>query len=200
MSSELYFIYDSHCPWSYAATPLVVALSDAFPDMELHAWHCANYDGGNSVGFNTIKSVERESNVTFSQEYMRFADSPKNSILSANLLTWIATKQSDKLLTVLQALQHEHFVEGNSLGKKIDFIELAEELKLSIPNKVFKEDLSKDAMFVKSDISELQEFMGTAAFPALLLVHNNNAVLLNHAQYLHKPHSIVADVRKQLQA
>lgn len=199
MSSELYFIYDSHCPWSYAATPLVVALTEAFPEMELHAWHCANYDGGNSVGFNTIKAVERESDVTFSQEYVRFADSPKNSIISSNLLTWIATKQSDKFLPVLQALQHEHFVSGNSLGKKIDFNELAEDLKLSIPNKVFKEELSKDAMFVQSEIIDLQAFMGTAAFPALLLVHNDNAVLLNHAQYIGAPESIVADVQKQLQ-
>jgi len=133
MSSDLYFIYDSHCPWSYAATPLVLALDEAFPDMEIHAWHCANYDGGNSVGFNTIKTVEKESDVLFSQDYMRFADSPKNSIISANLLTWISSKQPEKLLPVLQALQHAHFVEGNSLGKKIDFIELAEELKLSIP-------------------------------------------------------------------
>jgi len=167
MSSELYFIYDSHCPWSYAATPLVVALDDAFPEMEVHAWHCANYDGSNSVGFNTIKEVEKVSDVSFSQEYMRFVDSPKNSIISANLLTWIATKQSDKLLPVLQAMQYEHFVEGNSLGIKIDFNELAEDLKLSIPNKVFKEELSKDATFVLSDISDLQEFMGTSAFPAL---------------------------------
>jgi len=199
MSSELYFIYDSHCPWSYAATPLVVALDEAFPEMEIHAWHCANYDGGNSVGFNTIKSVEKESDVPFSQEYVRFADSPKNSIISANLLAWISTKQSDKLLTVLQALQHAHFVEGNSLGKKIDFTELAEDLKLSIPNKVFKEELSKDAMYVLSDINDLQGFMGTVSFPALLLVHNDNAVLLNHAQYIGDPESIIADVQKQLQ-
>tara|TARA_R110001583_G_scaffold26533_7_gene95531 strand:+ start:6947 stop:7549 length:603 start_codon:yes stop_codon:yes gene_type:complete len=199
MSSELYFIYDSHCPWSYAATPLVVALDEAFPEMGIHAWHCANYDGGNSVGFNTIKSVEKESDVPFSQEYVRFADSPKNSIISANLLAWISTKQSDKLLTVLQALQHAHFVEGNSLGKKIDFTELAEDLKLSIPNKVFKEELSKDAMYVLSDINDLQGFMGTVSFPALLLVHNDNAVLLNHAQYIGDPESIIADVQKQLQ-
>ena len=158
MSSELYFIYDSHCPWSYAATPLVVALDEAFPEMGIHAWHCANYDGGNSVGFNTIKSVEKE-----------------------------------------QALQHAHFVEGNSLGKKIDFTELAEDLKLSIPNKVFKEELSKDAMYVLSDINDLQGFMGTVSFPALLLVHNDNAVLLNHAQYIGDPESIIADVQKQLQ-
>ena len=199
MSSELFFIYDSHCPWSYAATPLVVALDEAFPEMEVHAWHCANYDGGSSVGFNAIKSVEKESDVPFSQEYIRFADSPKNSVISANLLAWISTKQSDKLLTVLQALQHAHFVKGNSLGKKIDFTELAEDLKLSIPNKVFKEELSKDALYVLSDINDLQDFMGTASFPALLLVHNDNAVLLNHAQYIGDPDSIVADVEKQLQ-
>jgi len=199
MSSELYFIYDSHCPWSYAATPLVVALTEAFPEMELHAWHCANYDGSNSVGFNTIKAVETESNVEFSQEYVRFADSPKNSVLCANLLTWLATKQSDKLLPVLQALQYAHFVEGNSLGKKIDFNELAEDLKLSIPNKVFKDELSKDALFALSDISELQEFMGTTAFPALLVVHNDNAVLLNHAEYLNDSERLITDIKKQLQ-
>lgn len=199
MNSELYFIYDSHCPWSYAAMPLVVALDEAFPEMEVHALHCANYDGGNSVGFNTIKAVEKESDVEFSQEYVRFADSPKNSIICANLLTWIASKQPEKLLSVLQSLQHAHFVEGNSLGKKIDFTELAEALKLSIPNKVFKEELSKDALYALSDISDLQELMGTVSFPALLLVHNDKAVLLNHAKYLSYPKNIVADVRKQLQ-
>ena len=199
MSSELYFIYDSHCPWSYAVTPMVVALAKAYPEMEINAWHCANYDGGNSVGFNTIKSVEAASDAVFSQEYVRFADSPKNSILCANLLTWIATKQSDKLLPVLEAIQHVHFVEGNSLGIKIDFNELAEDLKLSIPNKVFKDELSKDAMYVQSDISDLQGFMGTVSFPALLLVHNDNAVLLDHSKYLDNPQRIVADVEKQLQ-
>jgi len=198
MSVALYFIYDSHCPWSYAATPLVVALDEAFPEMEIHAWHCANYDGSNSVGFNTIKAVEKVSDVTFSQEYVRFADSPKNSIISANLLTWIATKQPDKLLPVLQAMQHEHFVEGNSLGIKIDFNELAEDLKLSIPNKIFKDELTKDALYTLSDISDLQALMGTTAFPALLLVHNDNAMLLNHAEYLDDPKALVAYVKKQL--
>lgn len=199
MSSELFFIYDSHCPWSYAATPLVVALQEAFPEMEVNAWHCANYDGGSSVGFNTIKAVESESHVEFSNEYVRFADSPKNSIMCANLLTWLATKQADKLFPVLQAIQHAHFVEGNSLGKKIDFNHLAEDFKLSIPNKVFKEELSQDALFVLSDISDLQGFMGTVSLPALLLVHNDSAVLLNHAQYLHDPQALVADVKKTLQ-
>lgn len=200
MSSELFFIYDSHCPWSYATTPLVSALVEAFPDMELNAWHCANYDGENSVGFNTIKNVERDSDVVISQEYIRFVDSPKSSIVCANLLTWIATKQSDKFLPVLTALQHAHFVEGNSLGKKIDFNLIAEDLKLSIPNKVFKEELSKDAVFVQSDINDLQEFMGTASFPALLFVYNDNAILLNHSQYLKSPQDIVADVKLKMQA
>lgn len=200
MSSELFFIYDSHCPWSYATTPLVVALQDAFPEMDVNAWHCANYDGGNAVGFNTIKAVESESDVEFSNEYVRFVDSPKSSVMCANLLTWLATKQADKLLPVLQAIQHEHFVEGNSLGKKIDFNQIAETFKLSVPNKVFKEELNKDALFVLSDISDLQAFMGTVSFPALLLVHNDSAVLLNHAQYLRDPQALVADVAKKLQA
>ena len=54
-------------------------------------------------------------------------------------------------------------------------------------------------MYVLSDINDLQGFMGTVSFPALLLVHNDNAVLLNHAQYIGDPQSIVADVEKQLQ-
>jgi len=40
--------------------------------------------------------------------------------------------------------------------------------------------------------------MGTVSFPALLLVHNEKAVLLNHSQYLNHPDNIVADVRKEL--
>ena len=37
----LYFIYDSHCPWSYATTPLVNAISEAYPEMNLNLMHCA---------------------------------------------------------------------------------------------------------------------------------------------------------------
>lgn len=199
MSSELYFIYDSHCPWSYAVTPLVVSLQNAFPEMEIHAWHCAHFDGSNAVPANTIKSVQRDSYVKISDSYLRLADKNKSSIVCANLLTWVANKQSDKLFDVLQALQKAHFEDANPLAQKEDFDSLSEQLKLSIPHKVFKDELSKDALFTLSDINDLQDFIGTVSFPALLHVVNDNAVLINHAQYLKDVKSLIAYVR-QLQA
>ena len=198
MHPELYFIYDSHCPWSYATTQLVNALSESFPDMEVHNWHCAHYDGSDSPGFLQIKEVEKQSQQSFGQEHIRYADSPKNSTLTANFMAWLQDKQPEKVLPVLNALQVEHFVEGNPFGCKNDFKELITQFKLSPSNKVFKDELSNEAQYQQSDILELQEFMQTNAFPALLLINGDNAVLLEHARYLSKPNALVKEVKKLL--
>lgn len=198
MHPELYFIYDSHCPWSYATTPLVNAISGKFPDIEIHAWHCAHYNGSDYAGFSQIKEVEKQSHQKFGQEHIRFADSPKNAILTANFMAWLQNKQADKVLPVLNALQKEHFVEGNPFGCKNDFGKIISAFKLSPPNKVFKEALSNEALYQQSDVQELQAFMQTTAFPALLLTHGDNAVLLEHARYLKKPLDMIKEVKKLL--
>lgn len=198
MHPELYFIYDSHCPWSYAATSLVNTLSENFPEMEIHNWHCAHYNGSDSPGFLQIKEVEKQTHQKFGQEHIRFADSPKNSTLTANFMAWLQSKQPEKVLPVLKALQTEHFVEGNPFGCKNDFKELIAEFKLSPSNKVFKDELSNEALYQQSDIQELQEFMQTNAFPALLLTYGDNAVLLEHSRYLTKPQGLVKEVAKLL--
>lgn len=198
MHPELYFIYDSHCPWSYVTTPLVNALAESFPEMELHHWHCGHYDGSDSAGFLQIQEARKQGKQAFGQEYIRFADSPKNSSMSANFMAWLQIKQPEKVLPVLNALQAEHFVEGNPLTCKNDFAKLIRDFKLSPSNKVFKDSLSNEAAYQQSDIQELQEFMQTTAFPALLLTYGDNAVLLEHASYLQKPQALVKQVAKLL--
>jgi len=198
MHPELYFIYDSHCPWSYATTPLVNAIRESFPEIEIHAWHCAHYDGSDCAGFSQIKEAEKQSQQLFGQEHIRFADSPKNAILTANFMAWLQDKQPEKVLPVLNALQKEHYVEGNPFGCKNDFMPLISQFKLSPPNKVFKDELSNEALYQQSDIQELQAFMQTTAFPSLLLTNGDNAVLLEHARYLSKPQSLVNEVKKIL--
>ena len=198
MHPELYFIYDSHCPWSYAVTPLVNAISESFPEIKIHAWHCAHYDGSDCAGFSQIKEVEKQSQQQFGQEHMRFADSPKNATLTANFMAWLQDKQPEKVLPVLNALQKEHYVEGNPFGCKNDFAVLISDFKLSPPNKIFKDELSNEALYQQSDIQELQEFMQTTAFPSLLLTHGDNALLLEHASYLNNPQSLVKEVKKIL--
>ncbi len=114
MIPELYFIYDSHCPWSYASLPLLNAIEKAYPEMIIHAWHCAHYDGSDCAGYKQVNDAERQSTVKFGQEHIRFADSPKKSIMAANLMAWLQNKQPLKSLAVLNALQKEHFIEGNA--------------------------------------------------------------------------------------
>lgn len=198
MTPELYFIYDSHCPWSYASTPLVNALEKAYPEMMIHIWHCAHYNGSDSAGFQQVDSASKKSTVKFGQEHIRFADSPKNSTITANLMAWLENKQSEKALAVLNALQKAHFVEGNPLGCKHDFLPIIEQFKLSPPNKVFKDELSDAAEYTLSDIAEIRELIGTNAFPVLLLSVGDNAVLLNHSLYLAKPDAIIAAVKQEL--
>ncbi len=198
MHPELYFIYDSHCPWSYATTALVNALSENFPEIEIHYWHCGHYNGSDGPGFLQVKDVEKQSKQKFGQEHIRFADSPKNSILSANFMAWLQNKQPEKVLPVLNALQIEHFVEGNPFACKNDFSALISRFKLSPANKIFKDTLTNEALYQQSDIQELQAFMQTSAFPALLLTYADSAVLLEHARYLKNPQGLVKEVKKLL--
>lgn len=196
MHPELYFIYDSHCPWSYATTPLVNAIRDNFPEMEIHIWHCAHYDGSDCAGFTQIKEAQKQGLQPFGQEHIRYADSPKNAIVAANFMAWLQEKQTDKALPVLNALQKEHFVEGNPFGCKNDFAHIISEFKLSPPKKVFKDSLSNEALYQQSDVQELQEFMQTTAFPALLLTNGDSAILLEHARYLKSPENLIKEVKK----
>ncbi len=198
MHPELYFIYDSHCPWSYASTPLINALEKAYPEMMIHIWHCVHYDGSDCAGYKQMDDISKQSQVKFGQEHIRFVDSPKDATMTANLMAWLQNKQPEKALAVLNALQKAHFIEGNALGCKHDFNAIIEQFKLSPPNKVFKDKLSNEAEYTLSDIRELQEFIGTNSFPAILLSVGDKAVLLNHALYLANPNAIVNAVKKEL--
>ncbi|WP_019613846.1 hypothetical protein [Psychromonas ossibalaenae] len=198
MIPELYFIYDSHCPWSYASLPLVNALEKAYPEMIIHVWHCAHYDGSDSAGYKQMDDAAHQSTVKFGQEHIRFVDSPKNSTMTANLMAWLQNKQPQKTLAVLNALQKAHFIDGNVFGCKHDFNALIEQFKLSPPNKVFRDELSDEALYTQSDIQELREFIGTNAFPVLLLAADDNATLLNHSLYLADPDAIVEAVKREL--
>ncbi|PKH02814.1 protein-disulfide isomerase [Psychromonas sp. MB-3u-54] len=198
MTPELFFIYDSHCPWSYASTALLNEIEKSCPEMTIHLWHCAHYDGSDRVGHEKMDRVAKESVVKFGQQYKRFVDSPKNAIMTANFMAWLQNKQPEKELGVLNALQKAHFIEGNPFGCKHDFNEIVEQFKLSPPNKIFKDELSSESEYTLSDISEVQEFMKTTDFPALLLIVDEKAVLLNHSLYLSKPEAIIEAIKQEL--
>lgn len=198
MTTELYFIYDSHCPWSYATTPLVNALQEAYPEMNVHLLHSAHYIGTDSAGEEQMETVARISGLKFGRDHIRYANSPKNSIKTANFMGWMQSKQPQKLLPVLNALLRAHFIEGNPLDNKHDFTEIADKFKLSPSNKVFKDELSNDAEYVLADIAEIQEMLGTTAFPALVMTIDDHAIFIDHSQYLSHPESVVAAVEKEI--
>jgi len=198
MSLELFFIYDSHCPWSYATTSLVNELAQAYPEMDIKLLHCAHYIGGDSAGQQQVDAVREISQVKFGREHLRFTNSPKKSTMTANLMGWVQAKQPAKALEVLNAIGQAHFIHGNPLGCKNDFTEILDQTRLSAPNKVFKDELSNDANYVVEDITEMQEYMGTTSFPALLLVTGEKGILLNHQLYLENPQAIVEAVALEL--
>jgi len=198
MSAQLYFVFDSHCPWSYASTSLVNAIAKSYPDIDITMWHCAHYDGSDGAGLKQAEAVSDQSTVAFGNAYLRHANQAQDATLTANLMAWLGNKQPEKTLSVLNALQHAHFVDGNTLSQPDDFAEIVDTFKLSPPAKVFKQQLSKDAANVMNDVGELQEHIGTTAFPALLLLVEDKAVLLNHSLYLENPAAIVEAVRLEL--
>jgi protein-disulfide isomerase-like protein with CxxC motif len=192
MSTELFFIYDTHCPWSYATTALVKEIAKTYPNINMNLWHCAHYEVDETVSRKTIDAVEDDAEIEFTNEYVKTINVEKDSTLSANLLGWVSQKVPHLTLELLQAIQKQHFEQGTAFTHASDFQKIIEELKLSPPAKVFKEGkFAKEAEFILQEISEFQDIIGTKAIPALLIAHNENLTLLNHNLYLQNPSAII---------
>ena len=199
-NADLFYIYDSHCPWSYASAVLVEKVLSAFPKITLRAMHVGYYDGDNKVSPLTLTAVGEFSKVKFGDNYVDTLNYPKDSTLVANLMAWVQNKSAKSAFELLTKLQHAHFVLGNELTDKESVIDIIDELKLSPPAKCLQSNkLTKDAEFAIHDIIEIQEIIGTQAIPALLLACNESLVLLNHNLYLENPDAIVDAVKLELE-
>ncbi len=199
MTTELYFLYDTHCPWSYAATRLVNEIQKAYPQIEIHLWHNAYYDGDVSIKPHNISEVTDLSGVQFDKSYLDSLSTNKDSTLAANLMTWAQYKSPHHALPLLNALQEAHFQQGNPLESEADLADIISELKLSPPAKVFKSNkLSKDAEALVHEIFALQEIINTQAIPALLLAIDDDLILLNHNFYLKEPKAIIEAIELEL--
>jgi putative protein-disulfide isomerase len=199
MSTELFFIYDTHCPWSFVTTSLVKEIANAYPNMTLNLWHCAHYEGDEKVSKKTIDDVEDHVGIEFNHEYVKTLNIEKDSTLSANLIGWVGQKVPHLTLELIEAIQKQHFQQGTPFTHESDFNQIVEELKLSPPAKVFKEGkIAKEAEFTLQEIYDFQELIGTKALPALLIAHNENLTLLNHNLYLQTPSAIIEAVELEI--
>ena len=204
MNAELLFIYDTHCPWSYAATAFINEIHQHLPDIKIHYWHsavfsAAEYDIGENITMDQLDSVEQASSIKFSAIYQQTLNTAKDSTLAANLLAWTNHKAANKTLPLLNALQQAHFQQGIELTNIEQIQNIIDELKLSPPTKALKTDkLSKDAEFELHEIFAIQEIITTKAIPALLLVNGDNLTLLNHNLYLPTPKTIVEAIEFEL--
>jgi len=199
MNAELFFIYDSHCPWSYAATPLINAINAALPEIQLNLWHSARYEGDESIAKQTLTAVSDDSNIKFSTLYLESSTLEKDSTISANLLAWTQSKSPQLMLPLLNAIQEKHFQQGCPLTTENDFTDIITKFKLSPPSKVFNNNkLAKDAEITLNNIFQLQEVIETSAIPALLLAVDENLIMLNHNFYLKQPESIVEAIMLEL--
>ncbi|MBL4822364.1 MAG: DsbA family protein [Colwellia sp.] len=198
-SAQLFFLYDNHCPWSYVVTPLINEISKAFPEIELHLWHAAFFDGKNDSNANRksleLDKVEKLANISFSTAYQKTLEESTNSTLSANLMTWAQNKTPDLALALLNALQQALFEQGNNLATQSDFDDIIATLKISPPTKIFKEKLNNDVLVQLEEVSALQEIIETEAIPALLLAIDDELILLNHSFYLTEPKAIIDAVQ-----
>jgi protein-disulfide isomerase-like protein with CxxC motif len=202
MSTELFFLYDTHCPWSYVTTPLVDAIHNALPEVEINLWHCAHFCGEDEsrITKKQIAEVKSLADIFYSPNYLDKLSQAKDSTLCANLMTWAANKTPKQALTLLKALQNSHFVEANELTHEQDVAKIIEELKLSPPSKVLKSDkLTSDAEAQVHEIFALQEIIATEAIPALLLAIDDQLILLNHNFYLDEPSAIVEAVKLEIE-
>ncbi len=202
MAAELFFIYDTHCPWSYATTPLVNAVSKSLPEVTINLWHCGYFsdgDGDSTTSKQQLVQVKELSTVNFSPAYMDKLLQGKDSTLCTNLMTWAVNKTPQKALELLNSLQAAHFGTGNELNKQEDLATIVNDLKLSPPAKVFNRcKLSADAEAQIHEIYALQDIISTQAIPALLLAINDELILLNHNLYIGNPEAIVEAINLEL--
>ncbi len=199
MSAELFFIYDSHCPWCYATMPLLNEITNAFPEIPLNLWHSARYEGDENISLKMLNDVENNSTVNFPSLYTVNEQEAKNSLMVANFMAWAQKKSPQLALAILTELQEKHFQQGNSLTDIKQLSTIVNKFKLSPPNKIFTaEKLTKDAERIFHEIVELQNIIGTEAIPALLLAVDDNLILLNHNHYLATPSSIVEGIKLEL--
>jgi protein-disulfide isomerase-like protein with CxxC motif len=202
MSTELFFLYDTHCPWSYVATPLVEAIHKSLPEVDINLWHCAHFCGEeeSKITKKQIAEVKSLADISYSPNYIDKLSQPKDSTLSANLMTWAANKTPKQALALLKLLQKSHFEEANELTHEQDVADIIAELKLSPPSKVLKsEKLTSDAEAQVHEIFALQEIIATEAIPALLLAIDDQLILLNHNFYLDEPSAIVEAVKLEIE-
>ncbi|WP_286232887.1 hypothetical protein [Thalassotalea sediminis] len=199
MSAEIYFLYDSHCPWSYAATPLLTEIAKARKDISIHTLHCSYYDGLDHIDSKVLKEIERLSTVKFTPAYKSQCERGQDSTLASNLMSWVEQKAHGKALPLLEALQEQHFKYGNLLRNQDDVKDVINTLKLSPPAKSLKsEKLCKEAEFALGDIEEIQKIIGTKAIPALLLAIDDELILLNHNLYIGQPEKIIDAIALEL--
>ncbi|WP_299805041.1 protein-disulfide isomerase [uncultured Shewanella sp.] len=196
----LYFIYDSHCPWSYAATPVVEELLNAFDYSDIHLLHCAHFNGSDAPKKAQVEQVSGLGTVEFSDTYFKQLSNKVSSVKTANFMSWVQSKQADKEFELLKALQHQHFVEANPLNSRDDFDKIINQYKLSPSNKVFKDALSHEAESVLAGIAEIGEAIGTNAFPVLVMTSGDEAIFIDHSQHLATPKDAVKVVREELAA
>lgn len=202
MSIELFFIYDTHCPWSYATTPLVEAIQSALPEVTINLWHSAHFCGENESKITKaqITTVKSLADINCSSHYLDKLSQAKDSTLCANLMTWASNKSPKQAFLLLKSLQQAHFDEGNELIDAASVTPIINELKLSPPSKVLKTDkLTGDAEAQVHEIFALQEIIETEAIPALLLAIDDRLVLLNHNFYLDDPSAIVDAVKLEIE-
>lgn len=199
MAAELFFIYDTHCPWSYVTTRLVNQIHQAHPEINIQLFHCGRYQGDDGINPRQLGEVSKQSDIKFNDKYRDALSQPLDSTMAANLMAWVENKANHTALPVLNALQKAHFEDGVSFDNAQDFDQIVGQFKLSPPSKVFNRDkYSKDAENALADIEELQGFINTSAIPALLLAVDEELILLNHNFYLSQPSAIVEAVELEL--
>ncbi len=199
MLLELFFLYDTHCPWSYRAVSLVNQIIETYPDTKLQLMHCAHFDGEPQSKPSDLATVTDITDYEFSNAYLNQIEDEKDSTMTANLMAWVQSRSTKHALPLLNALFDKHFEQGFPLTSEDDVKDIIEQLKLSPPAKVFTtKKFTKDAEFAFGDIQELQELIATEAIPALLVAIDDNLILLNHNFYLKEPSKIIDAIELEL--
>lgn len=211
MEPILRYIHDPLCGWCYAVAPLVSALAERFPGLEVRL-HGGGLFEGRRIDARHVEHIRASdariaavSGQPFGAAYrhgllesgeMRL-DSPA---VSAAILA-VEALAPDRALSMLEAVQRAHYREGRRVADPDVLGELA--AQEGVVREDFAGAFAAGRERVRSHIADTRRRMarlGARGFPTLVLERHGEQEVLDHAGFYARPEAFVEALRPRLSA
>ncbi|MFZ6656726.1 DsbA family protein [Undibacterium sp. TJN19] len=211
MTSKLHIVFDPLCGWCYAASPFLRQLHQRFSETLPVEFH----PGLLFAQASTIPHAYREhiiaadkriaalSGVTFGKAYLdkvaRAAELRYWSVPASAAVMSQAQADTGTALSLLEKIQHAHYVEALDVSDLTVLSKLAQEL--GVQHDVFMSDYvrSSAALPGQAELAhQLLQRVGASGFPSFILEKDSQLLRLDHGGAYQHPEPLLAEIARHL--